>query len=50
MKASLAIRLALVSFLLTRGVEGRLQNVYTQHGATDVKSIQSVPVSFGIVF
>jgi hypothetical protein len=24
--------------------------VYTQHGMTDMKSIQSVPVSFGILF
>lgn len=35
---------------LSAFVEGRVQNVYTQHGMTDLKSIQSVPVSFGILF
>lgn len=35
---------------LSAFVEGRVQNVYTQHGATNLKSIQSVPVSFGILF
>ncbi len=35
---------------LSAFVEGRVQNVYTQHGMTDMKSIQSVPVSFGILF
>jgi len=35
---------------LSAFVEGRVQNVYTQHGMTDLKSIQSVPVSFGIMF
>lgn len=35
---------------LSAFVEGRVQNVYTQHGAIDLKSIQSVPVSFGILF
>lgn len=31
-------------------VEGRVQNVYTDKGAIDAKSIQSIPVSFGILF
>ena len=35
---------------LSAFVEGRVQNVYTQHGATSLKSIQSVPLSFGILF
>ena len=35
---------------LSAFVEGRVQNVYTQRGMTDLKSIQSVPVSFGILF
>ena len=35
---------------LSAFVEGRVQNVYTQHGMTDLRSIQSVPVSFGILF
>ncbi|HEY7232504.1 MAG TPA: outer membrane beta-barrel protein [Gemmatimonadaceae bacterium] len=35
---------------LSAFVEGRVQNVYTQKGMTNLKSIQSVPVSFGILF
>ena len=35
---------------LSAFVEGRVQNVYTQKGMADLKSIQSVPVSFGIMF
>jgi len=35
---------------LSAFVEGRVQNVYTQHGATNLKSIQAVPVSFGVLF
>lgn len=35
---------------LSAFVEGRVQNVYTQHGAINLKSIQAVPVSFGILF
>ncbi|HEY2375132.1 MAG TPA: outer membrane beta-barrel protein [Gemmatimonadaceae bacterium] len=44
--AGLAINIGRLSAF----VEGRVQNVYTQHGATNLKSIQSVPVSFGILF
>lgn len=35
---------------LSAFVEGRVQNVYTPKGMTNLKSIQSVPVSFGILF
>ncbi len=31
-------------------VEGHVQNVYTQHGLIDARSIQAVPVSFGVLF
>lgn len=31
-------------------IEGRVQNVYTEKGVIDAKSIQSVPVTFGILF
>ncbi len=31
-------------------IEGHLQNVYTQRGLIDAKSIQAVPVSFGVLF
>ncbi len=31
-------------------VEARLQNVYTEEGVIDQRSIQSIPVTFGIVF
>ncbi len=31
-------------------VEGKVQNIYTDQGAINVKSIQAVPVSFGIIF
>ena len=31
-------------------IEAKLQNVYTDEGAIDVKSIRIVPVTFGIVF
>jgi hypothetical protein len=35
---------------LSAFVEGRVQNIYTRHGATNLRSIQSVPVSFGVLF
>lgn len=31
-------------------VEARVQNVYTDRGAIDTKSIRSVPVTFGVLF
>jgi hypothetical protein len=31
-------------------IEARLQNVYTEAGAIDTRSIRSVPVTFGILF
>jgi hypothetical protein len=31
-------------------LEGRVQNVYTESGAIDTKSIRSIPVTFGILF
>ncbi len=31
-------------------IEGHLQNVYTDRGLIDTKSIQAVPVSFGVLF
>lgn len=31
-------------------VEGRVQNVYTEQGMIDTKSIQTIPVTFGIIF
>ncbi len=31
-------------------VEGRVQNVYTDQGVIDTKSIRAVPVTFGILF
>ena len=31
-------------------VEGRVQNVYTESGVIDTKTIRSVPVTFGILF
>jgi hypothetical protein len=31
-------------------VEGRVQNVYTERGVIDTKSIQTIPVTFGIIF
>jgi hypothetical protein len=31
-------------------IEGRVQNVYTEQGAIDVKSIRAIPVTFGILF
>lgn len=31
-------------------IEGHLQNVYTERGLIDAKSIQAVPVSFGVLF
>ena len=45
--AGLSIRLGPISAF----VEGRLQNVYTkQQGLIDTKSIQSIPVTFGLSF
>lgn len=31
-------------------IEGRVQNVYTDKGAIDTKTITSIPVTFGIIF
>ncbi len=31
-------------------IEGHMQNVYTDRGLIDAKSIQAVPVSFGVLF
>jgi hypothetical protein len=31
-------------------IEGRVQNVYTEQGVIDTKSIRAVPVTFGILF
>ncbi len=31
-------------------IEGHIQNVYTQRGLIDARSIQAVPVSFGVLF
>lgn len=31
-------------------IEGRVQNVYTDEGVIDAKSIRSIPVTFGILF
>ncbi len=31
-------------------VEGKIQNIYTDQGAMNLKSIQAIPVSFGILF
>ncbi|MGH7711597.1 MAG: hypothetical protein ACREOG_09940, partial [Gemmatimonadaceae bacterium] len=44
--AGIALRL----FGLEAFVEGRLNNVYTDKGAIDTKSIQMIPVTFGIIF
>src|SRR5262249_11559273 len=35
---------------LSAFVEGRVQNVYTESGMIDAKSIRSIPVSFGLLF
>ncbi len=44
--AGLAIRIG----RLDAFVEGHLQNVYTDRGLIEAKSIQAVPVSFGVLF
>lgn len=44
--AGLAVRLGRLSAF----VEGRVQNVYSNKGVINARSIQSVPVSFGILF
>jgi hypothetical protein len=44
--AGLAVSLGRLSAF----VEGRVQNVYTNKGVINARSIQSVPVSFGILF
>jgi hypothetical protein len=31
-------------------IEGRIQNVYTEQGVIDSKTIRSIPVTFGILF
>lgn len=35
---------------LSAFVEGKVQNIYTEKGAINLKNIQTVPVSFGIMF
>lgn len=42
--------LAIKIMRLEMFVEGRIQNVYTERGVIDTKSIQTVPVTFGIIF
>ncbi|MGQ0640278.1 MAG: hypothetical protein ACT4P6_05820 [Gemmatimonadaceae bacterium] len=37
-------------FGLEAFIEGRLNNVYTDKGVIDTKSIQMIPVTFGIIF
>ncbi len=44
--AGLAIKLGRLSAF----VEGRIQNIYTQNGLANLKNIQAVPVSFGLLF
>lgn len=44
--AGLALRIG----RLDAFVEGHLQNVYTERGLVDARSIQAVPVSFGVLF
>lgn len=42
----LAVRLGRLEAFL----EGRLQNVYTDQGAIDTKSIRAIPVTFGLIY
>ena len=42
--------LAIKIMRLEMFVEGRIQNVYTERGMIDTKSIQTIPVTFGIIF
>jgi opacity protein-like surface antigen len=42
--------LAIKIMRLEMFVEGRIQNVYTERGVIDTKSIQTIPVTFGIIF
>ena len=44
------VGLAIKIMRLEMFVEGRVQNVYTEAGMIDTKSIQTVPVTFGIIF
>lgn len=44
--AGLALRLGRIDAF----VEGKVQNVYTDQGLIDTKSIRVIPISFGIVF
>lgn len=44
--AGVALQLGRISAF----VEGKIQNIYTEAGAIDAKSIKAVPVSFGILF
>jgi opacity protein-like surface antigen len=44
--AGLAFRLG----RLEAFVEGRVQNIYTEAGAIDARTIRAIPVSFGILF
>jgi hypothetical protein len=42
--------LAIKIMRLEMFVEGRVQNVYTERGMIDTKSIQTIPITFGIIF
>jgi len=44
--AGLALRIGRIDAF----VEGRIQNIYTDEGTIDFKSIRTVPVTFGIIF
>ena len=44
------VGLAIKIMRLEMFVEGRVQNVYTEAGMIDTKSIQTIPVTFGIIF
>ncbi len=44
--AGLALRIG----RLDAFIEGHVQNVYTERGLVDARSIQAVPVSFGVLF
>jgi opacity protein-like surface antigen len=44
--AGLAVRVSKISLYL----EGRIDNVYTDKGAIDSKTVQLVPVTFGISY
>jgi hypothetical protein len=44
------VGLAIKIMRLEMFVEGRVQNVYTERGMIDTRSIQTIPVTFGIIF